>query len=186
MSVRLLLRQNFSPMDLPMRRAQWCILFPVRYSSLIWCNLIAKFPYSHAPVLAQWCAEFSTSAWEGIWHSGWKFSTLTHIARHSLPCLQTSTGCGHCHPSMKISFHYTRSLPMLMRWTRHIAALNSLHRCSEFAQECAELGAQEIALNLLCLPYNHILLTFFSYLENLVDLFWQLGKLCWPFFLHLV
>ena len=26
--------------------------------------------------LAQWCAKFSASTWDGIWHSGWKFSIL--------------------------------------------------------------------------------------------------------------
>ena len=57
-------------------------------------------------------------------------------------------------PVWKISIHY---------WTPSYAdALKFVHCCAKFVQDCAELGAQETAPNLLCLPYKNILSTFFS------------------------
>ena len=84
-------------------------------------------------------------------------------------------------PSME-NFHLLRRTPS------HVDVLNSVHCCAEFAQGCAELGAQEIKKlhQIYCICLRKIFCwPFFSYFKILLTFFSNFPNFCWPFFASL-
>ena len=133
---------------------------------------------------AKWCANIS----EQLAHYAEHLDRYMDFSQSGLHRLFLSVSCqaaklmakAESHPVWKIPIHYAGRPSTLMCWTRCIAAPSS-HRLRQ-------LGAQEIAANLLSALGNcsflviwNILLTFLSSFPNFGGTYSLLWPFSWPF-----